>query len=369
MMPPQPLRYVILGAGAAIFDAHAAAIQAVGGRIAAVYNRTPERVKARAVSMDCRYYDDYRAMLAAEKPDAAVIITAHPQHAAMALDCLAAGCHVVVEKPMAVHVGEADAMIAAAAQAGRLLVVCFQHRFRPEIAAAYPIIQRGQLGAIQRIDMVAPWPRTAVYYAESSWRATWTGEGGGVLLNQAAHDLDLLCYLLGMPTRVIAWTRTRLHAIETEDTAHAMLEWADGALGYFHASTAETGERKLTISGTGGVMSITPGAVWYEQYNTDMRQHIASSSTAMGGPESKQIPLHIPEAREDHSAVYRDFEASIRSITARKPMADGESGRMSLELANAMIFSSYSGQVVELPLERNRYKALLERLRSNRSGD
>ncbi len=215
MTPPQPLRYVILGAGAAIYDAHAAAIEAVGGRIVAVYNRTPERGKARVVSIGCLYYDDYGAMLATEKPDVAVIITAHPQHAAMALDCLAAGCHVLVEKPMAVHVGEADAMIAAAAQAGRLLAVCFQHRFRPEITAAHTIIQRGQLGAIQRIEMVAPWPRTAVYYAGSSWRATWTGEGGGVLLNQAAHDLDLLCYLVGMPARVMAWTRTRLHAIET----------------------------------------------------------------------------------------------------------------------------------------------------------
>src|SRR5437764_953673 len=152
---------------------------------------------------------------------AVAVLAPHPFHAALTLDCLAAGAHVLVEKPIAVQVAEADLMIEAAERAGRLLAVNLQHRTRSEIRTADKLIQSGRLGDIQRVEMVAIWTRTTSYYAQAGWRGTWQGEGGGVLMNQSSHSLDLVCHLVGQPGRVVAWNRTLFHAIETEDTSMA----------------------------------------------------------------------------------------------------------------------------------------------------
>ena len=236
-----PLRTVFLGAGAGVFNMHRAVATESGlCTIVAVQDIAPAAGQARADELDCPFYVDHKAMLAQEKPDLAVIITPHPYHAPLAIDALNAGAHVLVEKPISVHAGEADAMIEAAAQNDRLLAVNFQQRFRPEIQAAKELIAGGALGELQYVNMVVVWPRTRQYFANAGWRGTWKGEGGGVLLNQAPHNLDLLVHLMGMPARVAAWTRTRIHPIETEDTVQAMFEWQNGAIGSLHVSTAES---------------------------------------------------------------------------------------------------------------------------------
>ncbi|MEZ4675271.1 MAG: Gfo/Idh/MocA family oxidoreductase [Caldilineaceae bacterium] len=228
----RPLRHAIIGLGAGIVSAHLPAIQeldnvvVVGG--ADVNAATGQ---ARADELDCPFYTDHRQLLAEVQPDITIILTPHPFHAAIAIDALNAGSHVLVEKPMAVQVAEADAMIAAAKQNNRLIAVNFQQRFRPEVEAARQLIENGQLGEIQRVTQVEPWLRTVAYYKSAGWRGTWKGEGGGVLMNQAPHSLDLLCHLAGMPKRVVAWNRTLRHSIEVEDTSMAMLEWENGALG------------------------------------------------------------------------------------------------------------------------------------------
>ena len=143
-------------------------------------------------------------------------------------------------------------------RAGRLLAVNFQQRARPEIRAAHDLLQSGALGKLQHANMVVVWPRSRKYFGLSPWRGTWKGEGGGVLLNQAPHNLDLLCYLLGMPARLVAWARTTLHPIETEDTVQAMFEWPGGAIGSLHVSTAESGQpERIEILGTSGRLEIT----------------------------------------------------------------------------------------------------------------
>src|SRR5260370_41564466 len=147
-------------------------------------------------------------MLAATHPEAASILAPHPFHASLAVDCLQAGAHVLVEKPIAVEVAEADRMIDAATRAGRLLAVNLQHRTRAEIRAAKKLIQDGALGELQRVQMTAIWTRTASSYQRAGWRGTWRGEGGGVLMNQSPHTLDLVCHLARQPARVVAWNRT-----------------------------------------------------------------------------------------------------------------------------------------------------------------
>ena len=206
---------------------HLPALQQETVEVVGVTDRDEAVSRARAAELGCPSFPDYRAMLRETRPDVAVILTPHPLHAPMAIDALRAGCHVLVEKPLAVHVAEADAMIEAADDAGRILAVNFQQRLRPEVLRAVELVRSGGLGRVQHLDLAVTWPRTAAYYQLAAWRATWRGEGGGVLLNQAPHDLDLVCHLLGSPARVVAWTRTKLHAIETEDTVQAMLEWPD----------------------------------------------------------------------------------------------------------------------------------------------
>ncbi len=265
---------------------------------------------------------------------------------------------------MAVHVAEADAMIATAEQAARLLAVNFQQRFRPEVQLARKLIQEGQLGAIQHVDMRETMTRTATYYTMSTWRGTWTGEGGGVLLNQAPHDLDLVCYLLGMPARVMAWTRNLLHQIETEDTAQAVLEWPNGALGAVHVSTAEAGgPQRLEILGTKGSLQLGPNGLALQQFDSDLREFVANSPNPYAAPPRREMPLELEPGAGDHLAVYHDLHAAI--LTGAPLTVDGASARMSLELANAIVYSSYQHQEVELPLDRQAYLALFEDLKAH----
>ncbi len=360
-----PLKHVIIGIGAGVFGMHHPAWQLETVQVVAGSDVNAKSGRRNADALGCAFYTDHHTMLAETQPDVAVILTPHPLHAQIAIDCLEAGCHVLVEKPMAVQVAEADAMIEAAARAGRLLAVNFQQRHRPEIQAARRMIQEGHLGEIQHLDMTAMWTRTAAYYHSGGWRATWTGEGGGVLLNQAPHDLDIICYLLGMPKTVVAWTRTLLHPIETEDTVQAMLEWPNGALGSLHASTAEAGiPQRLEIVGTGGSLQVGHGVLTFQRTETDLREFVAQCPERFAQPKLIPTPVELEPGTGDHVAVYCNFHDAI--LHGAPLMADGVEGRMSLELANAMIYSSYTHSEVELPLDREKYAALFEDLKAHR---
>ncbi|MCB0110480.1 MAG: Gfo/Idh/MocA family oxidoreductase [Caldilineaceae bacterium] len=359
-----PLRHAIVGIGAGIVSAHMPAyreldnVVIVGGA-----DVSATAGQARADELDCPFFLDHRQMLAETKPDVTVVLTPHPFHAAIAIDALNAGSHVLVEKPMAVQVRDADAMIAAAAKNNRLLAVNFQQRFRPEVEAARHLIQSGQLGEIQRVTQVEPWLRTVAYYKSAGWRGTWKGEGGGVLMNQAPHSLDLLCHLAGMPKRVVAWNRTVRHSIEVEDSSMAMLEWENGALGSIFFSTAEAGERRMEIVGTGGILNISEGGkITFQRYEPNLVDHILHSPERFAAPQIVAEEVPVGDGLGKHIEVYTDFH---RAITEGTPLrADGREGLMSLELANAIIYSSYRGCEVELPLDREGYSTLLAELQA-----
>ena len=274
----KPLRFAVIGVGAGVFSMHFPAVKQPFVAMVGACDIREEPGQERAAMLDVPFYTDYRQMIADLKPDVAVVITPHYCHAEIAIHCLEAGCHVLVEKPMALDVAEADAMIAAAQKSGKLLAINFQHRQRPEVRAARKLIQEGRLGKLQRLNMVTPWPRSAAYYGQASWRATWHGEGGGILMNQAPHDLDLLCHLMGLPDAVVAWTRTTLHKVEVEDTATALLSRANGATGYLHVSTAEAGPREeIEIVGTGGILKIGMGTLEFNEYDADVAEFLATT--------------------------------------------------------------------------------------------
>lgn len=358
------LRHAIVGIGAGILSAHLPALQQMATITVVGGSDVNSAVGgARAHELGCPFFTDHRQLLAATTPDVTVILTPHPFHAAISIDALNAGSHVLVEKPMAVQVQEADAMIAAAQQNGRLLAINFQQRFRPEVEAARHLITSGRLGEIQRVTQVEPWLRTVAYYKSAGWRGTWQGEGGGVLMNQAPHSLDLLCHLVGMPKRVVAWNRTLRHSIEVEDTSMAMLEWANGALGTIFFSTAEAGPRRIEIVGTGGILTIhEDGTLRFQRYEPDLVEHIDHSPERFAAPAIIEEAVPLGSGLGKHIEVYQDLHRAIHTGTPVR--ADGNAGRMSLELANAIIYSSYTGAPVELPLDRAGYAALLAELQA-----
>lgn len=358
----QPLRHVVVGVGAIVFEAHRPGITSERSQIVGVCDIREDAARERAAEFGCPWYLDYREMLAEQHPDVAVVTTPHYLHAEMAIACLRAGCHVLVEKPMALEVAEADAMVDAQAEAKRLLAVVFQHRHRPEVRAARRLIRQGRIGEIQRLRMIASWPRTERYYAMATWRATWWGEGGGVLMNQSPHDLDLVCHLMGAPSRVAAWTQTRVHKIEVEDTASAMLEWPNGATGFLHMTTAEgKTNSEVEIIGTGGILSIGQGTLSFQEFETDAKRFLLETDEIWRGPALHPVEVELEAGEGNHAAVYRNLHAAILDGT---PLgSDGREGRNSLELANAINYSSHLRSEVTLPIDRARYSEFLAELK------
>jgi predicted dehydrogenase len=357
------LRFAIIGGAASIAPTHIAALQQLpGAQLAGMSDVSVERGLAAAQAAGCQFFEDHQRMLDELRPDVAVICAPHPFHAALAFDCFAASAHVLVEKPMAVTVAEADQMIAAAASANRLLVVNFQQRFRPVVERARELIASGEVGPLVRVLCIEPWFRTAAYYRTATWRGTWRGEGGGVLMNQAPHSLDLLCYLAGMPVKVWGWVRTLRHAIECEDTAQAMLEYANRASGYLNMSTVEAGASRLQIVGERAALEFSREQLTITRFTPSMLDQLLNSPQPFEAPRTAVETVALPGDAGGHLAVYRDLAAAI--ATGGRPRGDGEEGRQSLELANAIIYSSYAERAVTLPLDRAAYDALLADLRN-----
>ncbi len=360
------LRYVVIGVAASVFRSmHRPAEVAEGVHVVGVCDIDAAAGKQWAADIGCPYYADYRTMLAETRPDVAVIVTPHPLHPSMAIDCLRAGCHVLTEKPMAIDVGSADEMISEAGKNQRILAVNFQQRFRPAVEKARALIEEGAIGPLVRTLSVEPWYRTAHYYRTATWRATWSGEGGGVLLNQAPHTLDILCYLAGMPSKVWGWTRTRYHAIEVEDSAQAMLEYSNGAPGYLTVSTVEAGvQPRVQVVGERGAIELVGNQLRVQRFTPSTSEFMVTSPDMFASPQVSTETFDLPPTVNGHQAVYRDLEAAIAE--GRPPRADGRQGLMSLELANAITLSSHRGQPVTLPLDRAAYCELLKSLQAGK---
>ncbi len=361
----QELTYAIVGCGGVIATSHLSALKQVpGAKLVALTDVKRNPGQQRAAEAECDFFTDYRKMLAKKKPDVVVVCTPHPLHAQIAIDSVAAGAHVLVEKPIAISVGEADAMIKAAQKAKRWLAVSFQQRYRPVIQKAKALVDAGELGPLVRVFSVEPWFRTAAYYKMGAWRATWKGEGGGVLMNQSPHTLDMVCYLAGQPTKVWGWTRTLGHKIEVEDTFQAMLEFKNGAPGYITASTFESSiEKRLQLVGEKAVIDIVGETVTIHRFSQPLRQFLRECKEPFKAPDRTTETLDLPDTSGGHVAAHLDLRDAI--LNNRPPAITGEEARNGLELANAIIMSGHNnGKVITLPLSRPAYAKLLAKLQS-----
>src|SRR5579872_1308465 len=205
-----------------------------------------------------KVYDDGEKLIGSGVVDAVLIATPHYQHTSLGVAALERGLHVMVEKPISAHKADAERLIAAHKKRKRpVFAGMFQLRIEPRYAKIRKLIQDGELGELARVSwIITDWYRTEAYYLSGGWRATWKGEGGGVLLNQCLHNLDVLQWLCGMPARVRGFCQLgRYHDIEVEDNVTAYLEFAKGATGVFITSTGEApGTNRFEIAGTRGRM-------------------------------------------------------------------------------------------------------------------
>ncbi|HEX6972457.1 MAG TPA: Gfo/Idh/MocA family oxidoreductase [Limnochordia bacterium] len=333
-------------------------------RVTAVADVAPDRVQA-AAQGETAGFETHTALLMSGLVEAVVIATPHPFHAEIAVAAARQGLHVLCEKPMAVRVSEADDMIEAARSAGVVLALMFNRRAEPAHRKARELIE--EIGPIHEVEMISTaWYRLQSYYDSGAWRATWRGEGGGILANQAPHDLDLLVWLAGLPKRVKATLRRRIHRIETENTVLALLEYPAGATGIYKATTADpAGVRRVEIAGERGRIKLEGGKLWHCRYPQPLSEHILHAPDRRSAPfPTAWEEVALPERTDSTRAIIEQFVRAIRLGEA--PIATGEDGRRALELANALHLAGLTESPVEIPVDRSAVDALYAELAAGR---
>jgi UDP-N-acetyl-2-amino-2-deoxyglucuronate dehydrogenase len=309
------VRIGLIGAGG-ISDTHARAAAAIDGvRLVAVYgaNRTKAAALAEAHGADaCHTLDE----LLAHPLDFVIIGSPSGVHAEHAIAAVRRGVHVLVEKPLDTTSARIDELIAEAGRARATIGVCFQDRLTPDLLEMKHAIDAGRIGTPVSISGRVAWYRPPEYYANSRWRGTWRLDGGGVLMNQAIHTIDSMLWMFGPVARVIGRVATRLHRIEVEDTASAVLEFENGALGTIVASTASFPGSARRIEVTGSEASLA-----HEQ---EARPALVADPTP-------------------HRRLIEDFIAALRK--GCPPACDGREGRRSVALVEAIYRSSRTGGV------------------------
>jgi predicted dehydrogenase len=277
-------------------------------------------------------FADGEALIRSGLVDAVIIATPHYQHTTLGIAAFKAGLHVMVEKPISVHKADAERLIAAhRAKPGCLFAAMFQLRTEPRYVKIKRLIDTGELGPLVRVSWImTDWYRTEAYYASGGWRATWRGEGGGVLLNQCPHNLDILQWLCGRPRAVRGFCQLgRYHAIEVEDNVTAYWEWASGATGVFVTSTGEApGTNRLEICGTRGRLVLENNRLIFTRNETDMLAFSRSAKAGFARPEVWNIEIPFDNAPAQHAILTQNFVDAILDGT---PLAaPGEEGLASV---------------------------------------
>ncbi|MCX7871736.1 MAG: Gfo/Idh/MocA family oxidoreductase [Verrucomicrobiae bacterium] len=296
--------------------------------------------------------------------DALIIATPHYLHTTIGIDALENGLHVMVEKPISAHKADAERLIAVAKKHPKQAFAgMFQLRVEPRYVKLKKLIQSGELGSLVRINwIITDWFRTEAYYASSDWRATWKGEGGGVLLNQCLHQLDILQWLCGMPSTVRGFCQLgRYHDIEVEDDVTCYMEWNNKMTGIFISSTGEApGTNRLEICGTRGKVTLENNKLAFIRLETDMIEFSKTSKSAFAKPEFWNVEIPFDTIPNTHAILTQNF---INAILNGEPLiAPGEEGMGSVELANAFVFSSLINEPIKLPLDSLAWEKKLQQL-------
>ena len=332
--------------------------------LSAVCDSDPARFKDYP---DLPQFKTPQKMFKSGKVDAILIATPHYSHPTIGLAAFQAGIHVLSEKPLAVHKADCERFIAGHAGTKLVFAEMFNQRTDPYYIKIRDLVRSGELGAIRRINwIITTWFRSEAYYSSGGWRATWAGEGGGVLLNQCPHNLDLFQWIFGLPRRVRATCSLgRFHNIEVEDDVTAYMEYETGATAVFITSTGEApGTNRLEIAGENGKLVYENGVITHTRNEVPTTEYSRTTKTLFGAPPATTATIPLGDNHGgQHNAIIQNFVDAILDGTPL--VAAAAEGLNSVELGNAMLYSSLKNKTIDLPLDSAAYQRTLKQLIKN----
>jgi predicted dehydrogenase len=330
------IRVGLLGAGN-ISETHARAVKAIpGAEVVAVCGSNPERVRTMCSEYGGTAYHELAKFLTHRPMEMVIIGSPSGVHAEQGIAAAQRGLHVLTEKPIDISVERADSLIAACAQAGVKLGVIFQDRFKPDIQRLKQLVSDGTIGKPLLADARVKWYRPPDYYGQSRWRGTYALDGGGALINQGVHTVDLLLWLMGDVADVQACTRTLLHKIETEDTALALIEFSNGAVGVFQGTTAAYPgyPRRVEVTGSEGTVILEHDRI----VAINLRKPYDGPVSTVTADQSPSASSPLVSDIRGHQAAIEDFVRAIEKGIS--PACDGREARKSLALVEAIYRAS-----------------------------
>ncbi len=337
--------------------------------VAVADRRESRREAAHEQLPEAKIFNEGSELIASGVAEAVLIATPHYQHPVLAIDAFKHGLHVMCKKPAGVYTLQVREMIAEADKHPELTFgMMFNQRTNCVYRKIKEMIDAGELGELKRMSwLITDWYRTQSYYDSGAWRATWTGEGGGVLLNQCPHQLDLLTWLCGVPTKVRAFCHEgKWHDIEVEDDVTAYLEFANGMTGVFVTTTGDApGTNRLEISGTKGKLVCEHDTITFDKLGADEREWCKTCEQGFQKPPVERVEVETDGQNIQHPAVLNAFAAHI--LRGEPLVADGREGIKGLTLSNAMHLSSWLEKVVDVPFdEKLFYDMLMEKCKHSR---
>lgn len=363
---PTKVRYGIIGVGN-MGSGHAELLRSgriEGAELAAVCDGSAERREwARQKWSGVPVFETSAEMLDSGLVDAVLIACPHYDHPSEAIQAFGRGVHVLVEKPAGVYVKQVREMNEAAARSGKKFGIVYNQRMNPLYRKLRELISSGELGEIRRTNwIITNWYRPQAYYDSGTWRATWAGEGGGVLINQCPHQLDLWQWTIGMmPTRIRAFCQEGKHRdIEVENDVTAYAEYANGATGVFITSTADApGTNRFEVTGDRGKIVIEDGKMTFWRLRVPESQFNAENEIPFASPECWKIEVPHQGESPEHAGIIRNFTDAI--LRGAELVAPGEEGILGLSISNAIHLSSWTDDWATLPLDEELHYAELKK--------
>ena len=332
-----------------------------GMTLTALCDRDPKRLEPFEKEEGVSRYRDPEALMASGEVDAVLVATPHYDHTTLGIAILEKGLHLLVEKPISVHKADCEKLLAAHTDEKQVFAAMFNQRTNPQYQKLRWMIQQGELGALRRLQWtITDWFRTEHYYKSGGWRATWSGEGGGVLLNQCPHQLDLWQWMFGMPKTVRSHVSLgKYHEIEVEDDVTTYMEYENGCTGVFITTTGEApGTNRLEVVGNRGKVVIENEEFRFTRNETPTPEHSATAKTGFGKPPVWNIEIPSSGGGEQHVGILKNFAKAVNE--GEDLIASAREGIHSVELGNAMILSGLRDKTVELPMDASEYAALLK---------
>ena len=333
------------------------------GELTAVGSTSPKKL-AEFEEKGIKVYGSGEEMIDSGNIDALLIATPHYQHTSLGIAALDAGLHIMVEKPISAHKADAERLIAKAeAHADQVFAGMFQLRVEPRYQKIREIVQNGELGELMRVLWImTDWFRSEIYFQSGGWRATWKGEGGGVLLNQCLHQLDAMQWITGMPNRVSSHVGIgKWHDIEVEDDVTCYMDFPNGATGAFITSSGETpGSNRFEIAGTKGRLILENEKLTLTRNAVPSDEWCKTSKIGFQQPDTTVEEIPIPGTESPHAKLMTNF---VNAIIDNEPLiAPGVEGIGSVELANVMVYSGIIGKAIELPMNGAEWETKLNEL-------